>query len=175
MVHNAIKPFNLALSEDEITELQSYLGEILRSGELILGRFTEEFENEFARYIGCRYAVSLSSGTSALETLLRIHGVEGKKVAVPTNTNFATPAAIVRAGGKPVFLDMIPETSAGQNLTAKSICLRALPEKFGNHPTLRRGQLGRRPCMGTRAILPGRTLAHWLTTGLPRDKKRPMR
>jgi perosamine synthetase len=110
MAHNAIKPFNLALSEDEVTELQSYLGEILRSGELILGRFTEEFENEFARYIGCQYAVSLSSGTSALETLLRIHGVEGKKVAVPTNTNFATPAAIVRAGGKPVFLDMIPET-----------------------------------------------------------------
>ncbi len=110
MPQSVVKPFFLDLTEDEIAELQSCLAEILLSGNLILGHFTEQFEDEFARYVGCRYAISLNSGTSALETLLRIHGAQGKQVGVPTNTNFATPAAIIRAGGNPVFLDMTPET-----------------------------------------------------------------
>ncbi|MFH1242193.1 MAG: DegT/DnrJ/EryC1/StrS family aminotransferase [Pseudomonadota bacterium] len=101
-----IKPFYLDLTEIEIQNIQDKLGEILRGGTLILGKYTQTFENEFAKYIGTKYAVSLNTCTSALEVLLVLNGARGKKVAVPTNTNFATVAAIIRAGGLPIYMDM---------------------------------------------------------------------
>lgn len=104
-----IKPFYLDLSADEIAAIQEKLGEILASGTLILGPYTEQFESEFASYIGCQHAVAVNSGTSALEVLLTIKGAKGKRIAVPTNTNFASVAAIIRAGGQPVFMDMQPD------------------------------------------------------------------
>lgn len=104
-----ISPFYLDLTEREIEDIQRAMGEILRSGVLILGKYTKEFEAEFARYVGTKYAVALNTCTSALEVLLTIKRVRGKRVAVPTNTNFATVAAILRAGGMPVFMDMTKE------------------------------------------------------------------
>lgn len=104
-----IRPFFLDLTEDEIQYIQAKLGEILRSGQLILGRYTEEFEERFAKYVGRRYAVAYNTATSALEVLCVLKGARGKKVAVPSNTNFATVEAILRAGGQPVFMDMSKE------------------------------------------------------------------
>jgi perosamine synthetase len=52
----------------------------------------------------------VNSGTSALEIILRVLGVDGKDVLVPTNTFFATAAAVVHAGGRPVLVDMDPES-----------------------------------------------------------------
>jgi len=43
-----------------------------------------------------------------LEIILRVLGVEGKDVLVPTNTFFATAAAVIHAGGRPVLVDMDP-------------------------------------------------------------------
>lgn len=104
-----LKPFFLDLDEAEIVEVQEALGDIFRRGELILGRYTEEFERKFAAYVGTRYAASLNTGTSALEVLLWLKGAAGKRIAVPSNTNFACVAAILHAGATPVFLDMTPE------------------------------------------------------------------
>src|SRR5262249_53486204 len=83
---------------------------VLASGQLTLGRYGAEFERRFAALVGTRHAVAVNSGTSALEIVLRILGVEGKDVLVPTNTFFATAAAVVHAGGRPVLVDMDPET-----------------------------------------------------------------
>ena len=104
-----IKPFYLDLDQKEIDDIQSKMGEILRSGVLILGEYTKQFESEFAKYIGTKYAVSLNTCTSALEVMLTLKGAKGEKIAVPTNTNFATVAAIIRAGGIPVLMDMTKE------------------------------------------------------------------
>lgn len=104
-----IKPFFLDLTGGEIEELQREFGEILRRGELILGRHTDAFEREFAAYVGTKYAAAVSTGTSALEILLALKGAAGKRIAVPSNTNFASVAAIIRAGGTPVFMDMTPD------------------------------------------------------------------
>jgi len=101
-----ISPFFLDLTEQEITELERSLGEILRGGTLILGSHTRDFEAAFAEYCGTEYAVAVNSGTSALEILLTAQNAKGKRVAVPSNTNFASVAAIIRAGGEPVFMDM---------------------------------------------------------------------
>src|SRR5512141_1982079 len=84
--------------------------EVLGTGQLTLGKYGREFEEKFAQFCGCRHAVAVNSGTSALEIILRALGVEGKDVLVPTNTFFATAAAVVHAGGNPVLIDMDPET-----------------------------------------------------------------
>ena len=101
-----ISPFYLDLTDQEIAGLERALGEILRGGTLILGPHTKRFENEFADYVGVKHGVAVNSGTSALEILLTAHGANGKRVAVASNTNFASVAAIIRAGGEPVFMDM---------------------------------------------------------------------
>jgi perosamine synthetase len=86
--------------------------EVLESGQLTLGRYGAEFERAFARRCGTRHAVAVSSGTSALEIVFRSLDVAGRDVLVPTNSFFATAAAVVHAGGRPVFVDMDPDTFA---------------------------------------------------------------
>lgn len=102
-----ISPFYLDLSKKEKFFLKNKFEEILDSGKLILDKYTEEFEKKFSNYVKCKFAVSVNSGTTALEILITYHiNKKNQKVAVPTNTNFATVASIIKAGGYPVFLDM---------------------------------------------------------------------
>lgn len=88
------------------------MDEALASGWLTLGNFNREFETEFARRHGVEHAVAVNSGTSSIEIILRAVGVAGKEVVVPTNTFFATAAAVVHAGGRPRFADIDPATFA---------------------------------------------------------------
>ena len=104
-----LKPFFLDFTEEEINDTQEKMGEILRSGQLILGKYTEEFESSYANYVGSKHAVSLNSATSALEVLCLLKDVSGKKIAVPSNTNFASIIAILKAGGQPVYMEMTQE------------------------------------------------------------------
>ena len=82
--------------------------EVLASGQLTLGKYGAEFERRFAALCGTRHAIAVNSGTSALEIILRVLGAAGRDVLVPTNTFFATAAAVVHAGGRPVLVDMDP-------------------------------------------------------------------
>jgi len=107
-----VKPFFFDVSDPEIDEFLEGAPAIMKSGALILGSFTEQFEQQFADYVGTKHAIAVNSGTSALEILLRMKNVEGKTVLVPTNTNFATAAAVLRAGGFVRYLDMDPKTFA---------------------------------------------------------------
>jgi perosamine synthetase len=84
--------------------------EVLESGQLTLGKYGAELERRFAALCGTRHAIAVNSGTSALEIILRSQGVAGRDVLVPTNTFFATAAAVVHAGGRPVLVDMDPDT-----------------------------------------------------------------
>ncbi len=107
-----IKPFYFDLNADEIAEFQEGAAKILRSGTLILGEYTVQFEKAFAVFIGTKHAIAVNSGSTALEILLRLKEVSGKVALVPTNTNFATVAAILRAGGHVRYLDMDRKTFA---------------------------------------------------------------
>jgi dTDP-4-amino-4,6-dideoxygalactose transaminase len=112
MTEHQIKPFYFDITDAEIQNFLSESEQILRSGRLILGKHTEEFEKAFAEYVGTKYAIAVNSGSSGLEILLRLKKVEGTIVLVPTNTNFATVAAVIRAGGKVQYLDMDEQTFA---------------------------------------------------------------
>jgi perosamine synthetase len=87
---------------------------------LTLGTYTRQFETAFASAhsapgasgADAPHAVAVSSGTAALEIALRCAGVDGRDVVVPANTFYATAAAALRAGGRPVFADIDAETFA---------------------------------------------------------------
>ena len=101
-----IKPFFFDIDDEEIAYFIEESARILRSGQLILGEHTRRFENEFADFVGVKHAIAVNSGSSALEFLLRLKNAQGRTVLVPTNTNFATVAAVIRVGGYVKYLDM---------------------------------------------------------------------
>ncbi len=101
-------------------EIAEAITGILASGMLTLGEYTRKFEAEFAQAhpaVGldaghAPHAVATASGTSALEISLRAVGVAGRDVVVPANTFYATAAAVLAAGGRPVFADIDAGTFA---------------------------------------------------------------
>ncbi len=105
-----VPPAKIYFSEEDKREILDKIKDSLSTGQLTLGKNGKEFEKEFAEYVGTRYAVSVNSGTSAIEIPLRILGIKRKDVLVPTNTFFATPAAVIHAGGNVRFVDADPQT-----------------------------------------------------------------
>lgn len=82
------------------------IGSLLRSRSfLTMGPHGDRFEERYAAYVGTAHAVAVSSGTAALEIVLRCLPVAGTEVIVPTNTFAATAFAVLRAGATPVFAD----------------------------------------------------------------------
>lgn len=83
------------------------------------GNECREFENEFATWAGCEYAIALGNGTLALDLALRALGVgAGDEVITTSRTFLASASAIVTAGAHPVFADVDLNS---QNITAESI------------------------------------------------------
>jgi dTDP-4-amino-4,6-dideoxygalactose transaminase len=94
--------------EDEIS---SAVLEVMARGDYIRGRAVEEFETEFARALGARFAVGVATGTDALVLGLRAAGIgAGHEVITAANTFTATAMAIALAGARPALADVDPET-----------------------------------------------------------------
>lgn len=92
-------------------EIESAIHRVLESGRYILGPEVENFEREFAAYIGVKYAVGVGSGTDAIEIALRSCGIKhGDIVLTVSHTAVATIAAIERCGATPFFIDIDPAT-----------------------------------------------------------------
>tara|TARA_B100000925_G_C22000714_1_gene471154 strand:- start:932 stop:2071 length:1140 start_codon:yes stop_codon:yes gene_type:complete len=93
--------------------------EILKSKWLTHGKYNDLFEQNFAKYIGVKYALSLNSCTSALELAIKANGLKKKdEVIVPSFTWVASANAILNGGATPVFCDSDIET---RNTTARHI------------------------------------------------------
>ena len=83
-------------------EVHEAVHAVLESGHFVGGEWVEKFEQEFARFVGAKYAVAVSSGTSALELALKAAGIQpGDEVIVPANSFFATAEAVSNVGAKP--------------------------------------------------------------------------
>jgi len=85
--------------------------EVLRSGWVSQGPRVAEFERRFAKYVGAREAIAVSSCTTALHLALVAAGVRyGDEVLCPSLSFVATANAIVYARAKPIFVDIDPIT-----------------------------------------------------------------
>jgi dTDP-4-amino-4,6-dideoxygalactose transaminase len=107
-----VPPARVVLSAEDRAAVLALVDESLRSGSLTLGPHTAAFEQAFAACHDAPFAVATASGTSALEIVLRTLDLNGAEVVVPTNTFFATAAAVIRAGGVPRLADVSAETLA---------------------------------------------------------------
>ena len=107
-----IPPARVVFFDEDRARILALVDQALISGSLTLGALGEQFEQAFAVRHQQPYAVATSSGTSALEMIFRAIGVEGSEVVVPANTFFATAAAAVHAGARPVFADVDAATLA---------------------------------------------------------------
>jgi len=105
-----IPPVKIYFPDEDRKQILTAIDECLRTGQLTLGKYVKAFEDKFAKMVGTRYAIAVNSGTSSIEIPLRIFGVKGKEVIVPTNTFFATPGAVLHAGGRVRFVDADPQT-----------------------------------------------------------------
>jgi dTDP-4-amino-4,6-dideoxygalactose transaminase len=80
---------------------------VLESGMLAQGPQVTEFEKKFARYVGAKYAVAVSSGTAALHLSLLAHGIGPGDEVITTPFSFISSAnAALFVGAKPVFVDI---------------------------------------------------------------------
>jgi perosamine synthetase len=105
-----VPPARVSFPPEDRAEILERVDRALTSGQLTLGPNGAELEAAFAARHGARHAVAVSSGTSALEIILRALGVEGREVLVPANTFFATAAAAAHAGARVKFVDCDPAT-----------------------------------------------------------------
>ncbi len=100
-------------------EIDSALFEVLNSSSFILGPSVAKFESAFALYCGCKHAIGVNSGTSALFLILKALGIgRGDEVITAANTFIATAAAIAETGATPVLVDVDPVT---RNIDLKQI------------------------------------------------------
>ena len=91
-------------------EIDAAVLDVLGSGAYILGQQVSLFEEEFADYLGAKFAVGCGSGTDALVLALKSLDIgAGDEVIVPSHTAVPTVAAIVMAGATPVCVDVEPE------------------------------------------------------------------
>ena len=83
--------------------------ECMRSGWVVLGPKTREFEEKFAKYVGAKYAVFVDSGTSALFLAIRAAKYLDY-ITIPSLTFVSDAEVVYHAGFKLFFADINPKT-----------------------------------------------------------------
>ena len=79
----------------------------LKNEKSVMGESVAKFEEEFARYIGTKYAISVNSGNAALHlSLISLNIEKGSKVITSTNSFIASANCILMTGAKPILCDI---------------------------------------------------------------------
>ncbi|OGT32184.1 MAG: aminotransferase DegT [Gammaproteobacteria bacterium RIFCSPHIGHO2_12_FULL_35_23] len=102
-------PFSALNKQHEaiLPELMNSIENILRSGNFILGKVVEEFEEKFATFHQKKYAIGVASGTDALILALKALDIgKGDEVITTANTFITTVSSIVVVGAKPILIDI---------------------------------------------------------------------
>ena len=106
-----------SFSEAEITAVS----EVLRSNKVNYwtGQEGRQFEQEFAQFTDCKYAVAVANGTLALDLALHSLNIgKGDEVIVTSRTFIASISSIINTGATPVFADVELDS---QNISAATI------------------------------------------------------
>lgn len=103
---------NIPWSQPDFGELErNAILETFDNDWLTMGPRVKKFEAEMAEFVGAKHAIAVSNGSVAIDIALLIEGIQaGDEIIVPSNTYFATAAAVNRVGGVPVFADIEDKT-----------------------------------------------------------------
>jgi dTDP-4-amino-4,6-dideoxygalactose transaminase len=118
------------------SEMAGGIESILTSGMVTKGRFMREFEQGLSEHLGVKHAVAVSSCTSGMMLVHKALGLSGE-VILPSFTFMATASAVVWAGLRPVFADVVRGTNnldpqaAEAAITPQTTAIVAV-HQFGN-------------------------------------------
>lgn len=91
--------------------IQSKWRKIVSNSSFVMGSTLEEFENEFAVFSNSKFGVGVGNGGDAIELMIRSLNLrKDATIFLPSNTFFATAAAISRANHKIKFVDVELDT-----------------------------------------------------------------
>jgi dTDP-4-amino-4,6-dideoxygalactose transaminase len=92
-------------------EIDANIQKVLESEQYVMGPMLKQFEEEFKKYSGTKYAIGVGNGTDAIWLALMALGIgPGDECITTTNTFFATAEAIWIVGATAVFVDCDPRT-----------------------------------------------------------------
>ena len=129
-----IPVFRPSITQEEIDAVT----EVLKSGWIGLGPKTEEFEKEFAKFIGTKYAIGLNSATAGLHLAVKVLDISSGEIIVPAITFVTTAFAASYNNATPVFADVYEDTlnidvdDIRRKITDKTKAI--IPVHFGGHP-----------------------------------------
>lgn len=104
----AFLPFNR--TEVDEADFQC-VREVLASGNLSLGNKIDELETEFAKRVGCQYAIAVQSNAAAIHLAMKACGLERGDEVITTPYAFASTAGMIRhLDAHPVFVDVDSRT-----------------------------------------------------------------
>jgi perosamine synthetase len=87
-----------------------------------IGKYIDEFEENFARYCGTKYALAVSNGTTGLHLALATLGLQpGDEVIVPDLTFVATANAVAYTGATPILADIDADALCIDPASVKSL------------------------------------------------------
>lgn len=89
------------------SEIDDAIASVLADTAFIGGKYVNDFECEFAAYLGVAQCLGVGNGTDALE--IAIEALElptGSEIIVPANSFIASSEAVTRCGHKVVFADV---------------------------------------------------------------------
>ena len=69
-----------------------------------------EFEKQFKKYVNSGNCIAVNSGTAALNLALSLFDIKNKEVILPSLSFVSSAHSIIENGGKPIFVDVEPET-----------------------------------------------------------------
>ena len=99
--------FHIPSAEPNITEDDAKAAyNAIKEGRLSSGSYVKKFEQEFANYIGTKFAIAVNSATSGLQLSLASLGIYDGEVITTPFTYAATSNVIVHQNAKPVFVDV---------------------------------------------------------------------
>lgn len=114
---------NFAAKNEQIKrELMDVFEQVLDSGKYIQGPEVSEFEKEFAKYIGTKFAAGIANGTCSLKLILQALDLPSDaEVITAPNSFIASAASIVLAGLRPTFVDVAEDMNINVDLLESAI------------------------------------------------------
>jgi len=132
------------------SKIDMAIRDVLKSGWFIAGPHVKKFEEMFALYCNTRFAIGVSSGTTAVYLALKALEIgEGDEVITADTTFIATAEAISLTGARPIFVDI---DEASYNIAPDSI--RSYVEKNCRWSGKRKSYIDTRTKKRLKAILP---------------------